>query len=130
VVLALQIFKDRRCSTCTEKEHKKFGCDTDVRPFYFDGEKINRCPLRPYKDDPGYYSELFKLYSFREKNVMAEVGGFYDQPNFYVEAMSEMDSALNDVQDVKEHTEKLLAREEDKKTNALAERGIVFTPKE
>lgn len=129
-MLGLQVYKDRRCSTCTAKDQLKFGCDTDVRPFYFDGEKVTRCPLRPYKDDPAYYSDIFKLYSFREKNVMPEVGGYYDQPNFYIEAMVEMDGAIGDVDDVREKSEKHFSAEEDKKTQALAERGIVFRPKE
>lgn len=81
--------------------------------------------MRDYKENPAFYSELFKLYSFREKNVMAEAGGFYDQPNYYIDAMSEMDSALADVDNTKEG----ISKEEDKKTQALAAMGIVFTPK-
>jgi hypothetical protein len=124
-VLGLEVYKDRRCSSCTDKDKLKYGCDTDVKPFFFDKEYMTRCPLRPYKDDPQYFSELFKLYSFKEKSILPEAGGYYDQPNFYTEAMLEMDSAISDSYTAKED----MKIEEDKKLKALGALGINFTPK-
>lgn len=124
-MLGLQVYKDRRCSTCTLKDQKRLGCEEDISPFFFDGEKITRCPLRDYKENPSFYNDLFRLYSFREKNVMAEAGGFYDQPNYYIDVMTEMDSALADIDNTKDG----ISKEEDKKTQELAARGIIFTPK-
>lgn len=124
-MLALEVYKDRRCSTCTLKDQIKFGCETDIRPFSFDGERITRCPLRPYKEDPQFFSDIFKLYSFREKGILAEEGGFFDQPNYYVEVMVEMDSCISDSYNIKDE----IKAEEDKKTQALRAAGINFTPK-
>lgn len=86
---------------------------------------MTRCPLRPFKENPQEYSEIFKLYSFREKGVLSEDGGFYDQPNYYVDAMCEMDSSISDSYNIKDE----LKAEEDKKTDALRAAGINFTPK-
>jgi hypothetical protein len=92
----------------------------------FDGEKITRCPLRPFKEDPGTYSEYFQLYSFREKNVMAEPGGFYDQPAAYIEIMSEMDSAMSDSMNPKKHA---VAPEEDEKLAGFKAKGFSISEK-
>lgn len=122
----LESYKNRRCSSCTVKDQDKYGCEKDIRPFNFDGEKITRCPLRPFKEDPGTYSEYFQLYSFREKNVMAEPGGFYDQPAVYIEIMSEMDSAMSDAMNPKKHS---VATEEEDKVAGLQAIGINISKK-
>lgn len=122
----LESYKTRRCSTCTQKDQDKYGCETDIRPFNFDGEQITRCPLRPFKEDPSTYSEYFQLYSFREKNVMAEPGAFYDQPAVYIEIMSEMDSAMSDAMNPKKHP---VSQAEDDKLAGLKAKGIVITEK-
>jgi hypothetical protein len=116
-VLALEVFKGRRCSTCTAKNKEDYGCETDTKPMIFDNEEIRRCPLRPFLENPREYSEWFSLYSFREKNVMAEAGGYFDQPNVYIEIMSEMASALGDSLDP-EFKKKIYAIE-DKKLEEL-----------
>lgn len=95
----------------------------------FDGEKLYRCPLVDYKNNPHYYSELFKLYSFREKSVLPEPGAYYDQPYFYTEAMLEMDSAMSDRHDIKEKTTKEKVKEEDKKVDELRNMGLNITKK-
>jgi len=92
----------------------------------FDGEKITRCPLRPFKEDPSTYSEYFQLYSFKEKNIMAEPGAFYDQPVVYIDVMTEMDTAMSDSMNPKRHA---APPEEDEKLAALQGRGINITKK-
>jgi hypothetical protein len=124
-VLGLEVYKDRRCSTCTIKDQEKFGCEKDVPKFFFDKDYMTRCPLRPYKEDPQFYSDLFKLYSFREKGILPEDGGYFDQPNYYIEAMVEMDSAIADSYTIKED----MKAEENKKIKALQAMGIQFTEK-
>jgi hypothetical protein len=124
-VLGLEVFKTRRCSTCTLKDQDKYGCENDISPFYFDGEKQTRCPLRPFKEEPQFYSDVFKLYAFREKGVLAEEGAFYDQPNYYVDLMTEMDSAISDSYTAKEDMKK----EEDNRVRQLQAMGINFTQK-
>jgi hypothetical protein len=126
-VLSLEVFKDRRCSTCTEELQKRRGCEQDITPFTFDGEKLTRCPLRSFKENPQDYSEWFRLYSFREKNLPAEVGGYYDQPNAYLEIMSEIDSASSEALDP--DFKKNMMKEEDKKTEELQKLGIPITKK-
>jgi hypothetical protein len=103
----------------------KFGCDNDITPYYFDKETITRCPIRPFKDNPGFYSDIFKLYSSREKGILAESGAYYDQANFYIEIMTEMDSAVSDSYTIKED----MKAEEDKRVQSLSAMGINFTPK-
>ena len=124
-MLGLEVFKERRCSTCTIKDQKKYGCDEDIRPFYFDKKEITRCPLRPFKEDPQFFSDIFRLYSYREKGFMAETGGVYDQPNYYFEIMSDMDQAVSDSYTIKED----MKREEDKQLEQLRKAGINFTKK-
>lgn len=53
------------------------------------------------------------------------MGGYYDQPNYYIEAMIEMDGAMGDVNDVQDKMKK----HHDKKTEQLKAIGINFTPK-
>lgn len=130
-MLALEAFPERRCSSCTTKNKETWGCDKDtLTPLKFDGEKLFRCPLRPYKDDPQHYSELFKLYSFREKSILPEAGAYYDQPNYYVEMMLEMDSAIADRHDIKEVTNKEKLKDEDKKVDELRNLGFNIVKKQ
>lgn len=126
-MLSLEVYKDRRCATCTEKDQEKFGCEKDIQPFSFDGEKITRCPLRPFREDPRSFSEYFQLYSFREKNIPAEVGAFYDQPAVYIEIMQEIDSAMSD--SMSPDFKKKILEDENKKVDALKSLGIPITPK-
>lgn len=124
-MLALDAFKDRRCSTCTTKNKEDWGCDKDTLvPIIFDGEKLTRCPLRDYKENPHHYSDLFRLYAFREKHILPEIGAYYDQPSYYLDAMLEMDSAMSDRHDVTEATNKNRLRAEDKKVDDLKNLGF------
>lgn len=124
-MLALEAFPERRCSTCTTKNKTDWGCETDTKsPLNFDGEKLWRCPLVAYKENPQHYSELFKLYSFREKGILPEEGAYYDQAIYYTEIMPEMDSAIADRYDIKEKTNKEKLREEDKKLDGLHSLGL------
>lgn len=124
-MLALDAFKERRCSTCTAKNKEDWGCEKDsITPINFDGEKLFRCPLRDYKVNPHHYSELFKLYSFREKNILPEVGAYFDQPAYYIDAMLEMDSAMSDRHEVTEKTNKNRLVVEDKKVDDLKKLGF------
>lgn len=84
-----------------------------------DGERLERCPLRPYKDNPFLFSELFKLYNFREKGILPDDGAYYDQANAYVELMLEMDSAIADRMDVKETYTKERNKQEDQKLDNI-----------
>ena len=68
---------------------------------------------------------MFKLYSFREKGILPEVGAYYDQPNFYLEAMQELDSSIADAGDVREE----IKEHENKKVKQLNAMGIQFTQK-
>ncbi len=56
---------------------------------------------------------------------MSEDGGFYDQPNAYIELMVEMDSAISDSSKIQDDMKK----EEDEKVQKLRAMGVNFTPK-
>lgn len=92
---------------------------------------MTRCPLRPFKENPKAYSEFFQLYSFKEKNALSEPGGFYDQPNAYLEIMSIMDSAVSDSYDIDKTKDSKIAvsDQEQQKTEKLASLGIPITKK-
>jgi hypothetical protein len=57
--------------------------------------------------------------------VLAEEGAFFDQPAYYIEMMTEMDSAIGDSYSEKDK----ISKEADIATDALRARGINFTPK-
>jgi hypothetical protein len=74
------------------------------------------------------FSELFQLYSFKEKGVTPETGGFYDQPAAYIEAMGILDSAISDSMDPN-RSKNMVSPEDDKKLDGLKSLGIPITEK-
>lgn len=123
-MLSLEVFKTRRCTTCTDKDKLKYGCEKDIKPFKFDNELITRCPLHPFKENPREYSEYFQMYSYREKNIPAEAGGYWDQPAVYLDIMSEIETASSDAQNPE--FVKNVYKDEDNKLDALM--GVVGVP--
>lgn len=60
---------------------------------------------------------------------MPEAGSYYDQPNVYIEAMVEMDSAISDRMSVEEEFKKRRIAPENNKVDELAAKGIIFKEK-
>jgi hypothetical protein len=78
------------------------GCEGDAQfPAKIFGEEQKACPRRLIKEDPIGFGRLCQLYSLYDKGVLMVEGGWLDQPNYYVEAMTVFSSALAEVQEEK-----------------------------
>lgn len=117
-MLASQVFEDRRCHGCSSQE--KFGCYKPTKSkVYFEGEFLDRCPLIHMRDNMAFYSEIFSLYSAREKGLFAEPGSYFDQPNAYNDLMSIVDIAISDSFKEKQSREEWVKKEQEKLNKSM-----------
>lgn len=76
------------CKACNDNQKIERGCleDSPIPDKWEAGEhKFSRCPLKMIKQDSFWY---IRAYNFMEKGVLPRAGGWLDQSNKYIEAMS------------------------------------------
>ena len=82
MVLALELFEQRNCATCTARNKVSWGCEADVtHPIVFDDDTFARCVRRPLLDEPEYYSHVFWAHRNHERGILQEEGGLQSQPH-------------------------------------------------
>ncbi len=97
MVLATRLLPERDCSDCPASNRVRWGCESDASfPIPFDGERILRCPRKPYLDDPDWYNGIFEAYSWREKGFLPGPGTWRDQDHRFVSACNIIDKAHHD----------------------------------
>ena len=110
MVLALRVLPERDCSDCPEADRKRWGCDSDTSfPLPFDGERVLRCPRRPFLDNPEWYNQLFEAYTWREKGFLPGPGTWRDQDHRFVIACGIIDKAHSDASDDERETQEAKA---------------------
>ena len=114
---------ERKCEGC--KNQVMWGCfaestgalDENGRgkwsnpaliPLVIDDEEIWRCPRRPIKDEPAYWSRLLFAYGFYKKGILPDAGALTDQSNKAVMLFGVIDDISQECVDVK------IERERDK----------------
>lgn len=75
-------------------------------PLVFDGETLDRCPRRPFLDDPEWFDSIFTSYSWVQKGFLPVQGTYHDIPNKLATCFKVIDQAIH------------YAEDEDKKTQA------------
>lgn len=58
---------------------RQYGCDSDIAPYKFFGEKLTRCPLRMVLDDPGLLHDALYAYDWFERGFLPSPGTWPDQ---------------------------------------------------
>lgn len=72
-------------------------CESDSpKPFDFFGEKLSRCPRRPFLDEPELLTEVFEAYHWYKQGLLPSPGTWYDQTASFVELMSVVDAAVSE----------------------------------
>lgn len=98
-MLAQALLPKYKCQTCGPELKRERGCDSKPRyPISLDGEDLQRCPLRPYLDDPGAHNELMALYGWYRRGLLPDPGTMLDQSASLVEAFLVVDAAVRDAE--------------------------------
>lgn len=124
MTLASVLLPERDCATC--KNQIEWGCDGPPQiPVLFpspdepgEAEQLERCPRRPYHDNPRWYHELFAAWGYVQKGLLPESGSWRDQPAKLPPLLEVIDAALAEGQ--KEH-EKQEKRRQDRAKKAAAQ---------
>ena len=111
-MLARVLLPSHDCATCTDALKKQRGCDAPPpMPVSLDGEELDRCPVRPYKDDPGSFDDVLQAYSWFKAGMLPDPGTVLDQAEPFLAAVSVLDKAVRGAQEARA-----------KKSRAAAER--------
>lgn len=106
-MLAVHLLPERDCATCTVHQMRNWGCEEDAESLIeLDGEELNRCPRREFKEFPAYYGHLMWLYTQWQKGFLPEEGGLNSQPFRLVESIRIIDTAIGAVQAHEEEMER------------------------
>jgi len=88
--------KDFNCRTCDDVLKRERGCETEgVVPFYIDGERYFRCPLKLITPLSYEYISAFRFY---DKGMLPQGKGWAHEAKKYLEAMAVVDNAVNDIE--------------------------------
>ena len=96
----MRLLPERDCSDCPAQNRKRWGCESDASfPLPFDGERVKRCPRKPFLDNPEWFGQIFEAFSWREKGFLPNPGTWRDQDHRFVLACSIIDRANQDASD-------------------------------
>lgn len=84
-------------------------------PVKLDGEKVDRCPMRPYLDDPGGFNELMERHRWAKAGNFLDPGGLLDQATQFVECSGVIEAAMDEAERVR--------RERDDRTKKVVEKA-------
>ncbi|KKK52608.1 hypothetical protein LCGC14_3103210, partial [marine sediment metagenome] len=102
----MRLLPERDCSNCPANQRVRWGCEADASfPMPFDGERISRCPRKPYLDSPEWFNSLFEAYSWREKGFLPQPGTWRDQDHRFVIACNIIDRAHSDASEEERYTQ-------------------------
>ncbi len=87
-----------------------------------DGEALDRCPRRPFFDDPKWFSELYHIHGWLEKGFLPDGGTWRDQGAKIPVFMATIDMAVRDGQ-------ALLDKRQKAKTERAGPRGAPGDPR-
>jgi hypothetical protein len=96
MILGFHLLPERKCNECTDRKKVAWGCTAAPKEkLTFDGEVMDRCPLRPALDHTNAVNDLLWYYSnFNKKGVLPEPGGLLDQPAVMLEVFRVFDGAV------------------------------------
>lgn len=111
--MAIRLMPDRQCSGCTSQE--EWGCtakrikpddpDEDPQdswqnpaymPITLDDEDTYACPRQHIHENPRYWAQLLKFYSFYKNGYLPQAGAVIDQANQLMEAFRILDQTNAD----------------------------------
>ncbi len=96
---------ERACQGCTRQA--EWGCHSKPPiPIIFDDVELDRCPRRPFLDDPVWFDSIYTAHGYLQKGMLPIAGTYLDLPNKLNTAFKVIDSAVH------------FAEEEDKKKQA------------
>ncbi len=108
----MRLLPERDCNDCPDQDRVRWGCVADAMPpmpINFDGERILRCPRKPYLDNPDWYNRILEFYGWREKGFLPNPGTWRDQDQRFVticavidKAKSDADAEENEIRDAKQ----------------------------
>lgn len=97
-MIGLELFQERKCSTCTPGNKIEWGCDTDaVIPQIIDGQEEWRCPRRPILEQPAEFGYYLKLYRQYRLGVLPESGAMMEQAEYIMRVFDILDVVYAEV---------------------------------
>lgn len=85
------------CSSCTDQQKKTRGCEAPPPlPMMFDGQPIDRCPMRPYFEEPYWYNTLMERYRWVKDGFLPDPGLLPDQATAFLTYKLVIDLATNE----------------------------------
>ncbi len=102
-MLSRELIPSLMCTSCGEQQKRVRGCEAPPQqPVMFDGAPMERCPMRPWLDDPASLNDVFKFFRWYRQGLLPDEGGIIDQSNTYVSAMLTVDRGLDDAMSEKQ----------------------------
>ena len=96
----------RDCSTCTDLNKERWGCTSPPHiPDILDNEVLDRCALRPYKEQPREFSDLFRIYRYFKDGHYPDPGTWLDQSARLLTLVDIMDKAYSDASETQKRKE-------------------------
>ncbi len=118
MVLATQLLKFD-CSKCGTQQKESRGCvKKPPMPIRLDGVDLDRCPMRPFFEDPQGYNLIFQQYRWMKDGLLTDPGLILDQAHRFVAYSMVITAAIDRV------NEDRRAKQE-QEANAQARKGRV-----
>lgn len=119
MVLARELLPNYVCAKCTDVLKRARGCSAPPQqPVQFDGRMMERCPMRPFFEDPEHFNQLFVLYRWYSKQLLPDLGTVMDQSNRLVGYSLVIDIALDDSEREKQRKREREAKSQQSKMSA------------
>lgn len=100
MTLASVVLPDRSCATCTSEKKQQWGCEKPTPiPMLFDGQSFDRCPVRPFLEDPAWFNEIWEAYLWAEKGYLPDGGTWQDQPLKLISLMNLVRQYMQEAQE-------------------------------
>lgn len=105
--MAVQLFPERNCASCTAEKKREWGCMGDaVHPYFYEGSQEYTCIRRPVKDDPVFFNEIFTLYNMYQNGYLPNSGGYLAQTPGFLQVINIMQTCIEECTIIKEEKER------------------------
>ena len=86
------------CSKCSLQQKEVRGCvKKPPLPIRLDGVDLDRCPMRPFYEDPGTFNMIFQQYRWLKDGLLMDPGLILDQAHRFVVYSMVITQALDTV---------------------------------
>lgn len=117
---------ERDCTKCERQE--EWGCfGPPALPVMFDQDEgwLDRCPMRPYFENPLWFNEVMEMFVWVKRGFLPAGGTWRDQPAKTSFFLNVIEKALGDAQEELDNRQKREAKKSAPPTPARARPAAV-----